>query len=1411
MMSSSSPRHLLCRQPSTLSASPSSLIRPSFASAPQSRRAASSATSASPNTSSLASRRRNAHYAATTVSSYASQPPPPPPLSRARPPLAPTAPEWEEDLASSFAASLQASLAEDYVRQRDDGFQAHPQWEDGGHRAGEERGEGLFLGEEAEVDETSLSEETGELADWREMVAAVRGEFAHLREQAVEQAEAVEVKPPATDSRSLEQAKAQEAQLDLLGRATRRDSAAVFAPTETTLQPSPELLFAPPPPRRRRSTPVDLKPAERLSFTSFIPYGVPPVSEDLDAALQTSTSVEPHFTPLLSRQDWRLSSPLRRFVRTTPPPLFSMEETATMPLGHGQLVGVGTEAARIARKGVTRTEEQWGWKTKVPEKEKGRWEAGARYKERMLRLLTYSRIADEKAYQSSLLRSGTPQEREARGLTVCRAQGTWLGDAAKVDELVTMAPEERVKRREAGSAAPARAICEWRKEDGLEIGEEQGYRFVEGSIIRFSRATASSPHPLNPVDSTGPQPPVNGGALVEEQRERWFVQGTLLEHREGRLIVAFDEDAMWQLGDEAYQIDIGLDDTAYALQEAALENLYFDPARQRQRNVSHVEDAQQVFRQSSVASTLREWTLQGTELRELFVPSISANGSKSPSVPAGSIPMPASTVASPPPATPSLTADWPLSTNLAPADSLHPSELLRQNQLINSWIKRYSREEPLAMPGDPDLGLNESQMRAIAMALGERLSLIQGPPGTGKSQTIVSLISLLKLHFRVPFPILLAAPTHVSVDHLLSLLVRAGLNPLRCGKASKVSNPEAEKWTIEKRREQHPLWQRMEQAREESETARLGVLELREAAVVGELEQKKAEKATFTLEEKYRKAWRKFVMLEQKLYASLLATADVFCATALGSGASKVLSMVDFPLVLLDEAAMCTEPVSLIPMMKGAQHATLIGDHKQLPAVVTSSEAKNERLHISLFERLLATQTVKSTLLDTQYRMRPDISAFPNLSFYHSALRDAPSVTDRPPPPRSRFLSPPLAPAPALSRISLSKSPSSASPPQTPSPASKDPVPVAFVSHAGEERLHRQSILNRAEVSLLVEIVGDLLLQNPTLAANDIGIISPYYAQTRLLINTFESGYASSRLRKLLGPRRAAEVSEVEVNTVDGFQGREKRVVLLSTVRSNPAGAIGFLTDRRRLNVALTRARDALIVVGNEETLRKAALNEWASPDPDADAGVWRRFLQWCDRRGLVKRVVRPGQAGPHPPQTFSVRYFSGSGERQFNGLLDVYKKTIASDGVAGLYRGFLPSVVGIAVYRGLYFGMYDSLKPVVMTGSLQGSFLASFLLGWGVTTGAGIASYPLDTFRRRMMMTPGEKGVFQFLFPWSGDNMRVARYAGRKIVTAEGVSSLFKGAGANILRGVASASVLSMYDKLQELVFGKVYSGGSG
>jgi solute carrier family 25 (adenine nucleotide translocator) protein 4/5/6/31 len=159
-----------------------------------------------------------------------------------------------------------------------------------------------------------------------------------------------------------------------------------------------------------------------------------------------------------------------------------------------------------------------------------------------------------------------------------------------------------------------------------------------------------------------------------------------------------------------------------------------------------------------------------------------------------------------------------------------------------------------------------------------------------------------------------------------------------------------------------------------------------------------------------------------------------------------------------------------------------------------------------------------------------------------------------------------------------------------------------------------------------------------------------------------------------------------------------------------------------------------------------------------------------------------------------------GGGERQFNGLLDVYRKTLATDGVAGLYRGFNISCVGIIVYRGLYFGMYDSLKPVVLTGNMKDSFLGSFFLGWSITIGAGLASYPIDTIRRRMMMTSGEAVKY-----------KSSMHAFTEIVKKEGTASLFKGAGANILRAIAGAGVLAGYDQLQLIVFGKKFGGEGG
>merc|ERR1712076_56877 len=139
-------------------------------------------------------------------------------------------------------------------------------------------------------------------------------------------------------------------------------------------------------------------------------------------------------------------------------------------------------------------------------------------------------------------------------------------------------------------------------------------------------------------------------------------------------------------------------------------------------------------------------------------------------------------------------------------------------------------------------------------------------------------------------------------------------------------------------------------------------------------------------------------------------------------------------------------------------------------------------------------------------------------------------------------------------------------------------------------------------------------------------------------------------------------------------------------------------------------------------------------------------------------------------------------GERKFNGLIDVYRKTLASDGIGGLYRGFVISCVGIFIYRGMYFGLYDSLKPILV--GENGSALLSFFLGWSVTIVSGVISYPIDTVRRRMMMTSG--GAVKY-----NGSIDCAQ----QVIKNEGFMSLMKGAGANVLRGVAGAGVLAGFD----------------
>jgi len=165
---------------------------------------------------------------------------------------------------------------------------------------------------------------------------------------------------------------------------------------------------------------------------------------------------------------------------------------------------------------------------------------------------------------------------------------------------------------------------------------------------------------------------------------------------------------------------------------------------------------------------------------------------------------------------------------------------------------------------------------------------------------------------------------------------------------------------------------------------------------------------------------------------------------------------------------------------------------------------------------------------------------------------------------------------------------------------------------------------------------------------------------------------------------------------------------------------------------------------------------------------------------------------------TKSAKKAGAAATREYNGLIDVYRKTLATDGVAGLYRGFVISCVGIVIYRGCYFGFYDTLKPILLGD--DASFILSFGLGYTVTVVSGLISYPVDTIRRRMMMTSGQAVKY---------NGSIDCFV--KIMKTEGFMSLMKGAGANILRGIAGAGVLSGFDKITQIYLGVKVEGGGG
>ncbi|KAJ7147397.1 P-loop containing nucleoside triphosphate hydrolase protein [Mycena filopes] len=681
-----------------------------------------------------------------------------------------------------------------------------------------------------------------------------------------------------------------------------------------------------------------------------------------------------------------------------------------------------------------------------------------------------------------------------------------------------------------------------------------------------------------------------------------FAQGSVVSRSATQIRVAFEEH-FDELDDGPWRIDVGRSNIVYERMRDAIGHLNHDPR----------------LLEAAAMSADRELILQGTHLRDIILrssqPVVETREAQEVLVPeAGFI------------------------ADEGPAQTLtiHTDGAFVDDQRIHSWARRYSQPEPAVVEGDPPLhGLNATQIRAIALMIGQRLSLIQGPPGTGKTKTIIETIKLLKLHFQVPHPLLVCTYTNVAVDNLVEGLASAGVNPLRVGfggqvKESLVQHTLAHKLTL------HPLAPSLEALTKDLEplTRRIRDIQTKLNEIADDrkkgrerggssakaMERRRlmvaSMEADLALRERMRSSLKaRMYAMEMEMLRDVVSQADVICTTCITS-ASAALNVVDFPVVFLDEASMSTEPASLIPIMKGAsgfiessRHLALIGDHKQLPPVITSPEAQALGLGRSLFERLTEEGDVPSVMLDIQYRMHPGISFFPSREFYNFSLHDG--TVD--------------AEGLALPRFDAAHDEKGNRP------------AVIFLDHAGGESLKDKSRVNQNEAQIVVGVVEDLLLNNPTLMGKDIGIIAPYVAQISLLTRIFTTdAKARERFNTVLGEHRAMQLAHIEIKTVDGFEGREKEIIVFSTVRNNAGGYIGFLADRRRLNVGLTRAKRGLFVVGSISTLgrgvraepkKNAVVEGEVVVQPGEVKGKnkgqdsWKRYAQWLTECGLVIKL----------------------------------------------------------------------------------------------------------------------------------------------------------------------------------------------
>lgn len=459
--------------------------------------------------------------------------------------------------------------------------------------------------------------------------------------------------------------------------------------------------------------------------------------------------------------------------------------------------------------------------------------------------------------------------------------------------------------------------------------------------------------------------------------------------------------------------------------------------------------------------------------------------------------------------------------------------------------------EPMKFPW-----LNPTQERAVNEVLWAKdVAIVHGPPGTGKTTTLVEAINETLMR---ESQVLVCAQSNMAVDWISEKLVDRGINVLRIGNPTRV-NDKMLGFTYERRFESHPdypqLW-----------AIRKAIRELR----------KNRKKGSENYHQKMDRLKSRAAEIELRINAELFGEARVIACTLVGS-AHHLLEGMKFGTLFIDEAAQALEAACWIPM-KRASRVILAGDHCQLPPTVKSIAALRAGLGKTLMERIAENKPEVVTLLKIQYRMNDEIMRFSSDWFYGGKVESAPQIKYR----SVLDYDHPI----TWIDTSNEENQITIEGEDAPEDSASTSSSVSAANQNSDLNFKEQFVgesfgrINKAEAELtlltLAEYFTKIGKQRVLSESIDVGIISPYRAQVQYLKKLIKKYEFFKPYRRL-----------ISVNTVDGFQGQERDVILISLVRSNDEGQIGFLKDLRRMNVAMTRARMKLIILGNKNTMTK--------------------------------------------------------------------------------------------------------------------------------------------------------------------------------------------------------------------------------